>query len=361
MLGHWGFKSLCKGISKMSQKVVNWAEKNWTSIVGAVLTVINPALGVIWDAAVGYYYGGLKGLAIGAASGMVANLVVGDIGGALGLPEQGLGGLARCAINGYANGAAAGAVSAKLSGQNVWGGGRAGGLSGGIFSAGLDVYQDHANIANDMSKYYKEAHEAISEWWHSSNTSNALGGTVIGLNSGKSAFDAGKGNSSDPAEISVPNGSNGVIIQKIDAQYDVDEYPNGNVEKSDDPRINGNTHYTYYEVWDVRNGVVGITTSDGVFHPANIDTINTPSWPNLVSRGIVNVTATMIFVDSNNGGVVTNEYQTSANSFSGDLPYSNTAPKAWNPTGGVVRTLNLVWNPGKEVGDGSWTKTFSTK
>ena len=164
----------------MSQRVVNWAEKNWTSIVGAVLTVMCPALGVIWDAAVGYYYGGLKGLAIGAASAIVANVVVGYINVKVcdfyAVPTQGSGlaGLARATAVGYASGAASGAISAKLSGQNVWEGARAGGLSGGIFSAGLDVYYDHENIANDMAKLYKEAHEAISEWWHSVTGPNTL-------------------------------------------------------------------------------------------------------------------------------------------------------------------------------------------
>jgi hypothetical protein len=148
--------------------------------------------------------------------------------------------------------------------------------------------------------------------------------------------------------LTVPAGANGVLIQQINGRYSVTD-ASGNPVQSLDPRVNGSTSYTYYEAWQVQNGQIGLTLN-GTFYPAANDTFQTPAWPQQVANGSVTVTGTMIFVS---GGTVTNQYQQSSSSFSGDLPYTSSPPQGWNPSGGVVRQVGVNYNPST----GNWGVT----
>jgi RHS repeat-associated protein len=112
--------------SKAMKSVGNWFSKNWTSVVGAVLTVICPPAGMAWNMAVGYYYGGVKGLVIGWAASSIGNA----IGNTLNVNSWGgfWGGVARGAVVGGISGG----ISAGLSGGNIWQGISAGAIAGAV-------------------------------------------------------------------------------------------------------------------------------------------------------------------------------------------------------------------------------------
>lgn len=118
--------------SKLFKKVKKWFKKNWTSIVGAALFFVpgvGPLLSAAWNAGVGYYYGGVKGMAIGFASSYIG----GRIAGGLGIPSK-------LATNMLAGGIAGG-VSAGVSGGNIGEGFLSGATTAGVITAAGPLLQ----------------------------------------------------------------------------------------------------------------------------------------------------------------------------------------------------------------------------
>jgi hypothetical protein len=98
---------------------------------------------------------------------------------------------------------------------------------------------------------------------------------------------------------------------------------------------------TYYEAWEVRDGKIGITLN-GKFCIAAEDTFMSAGWDASIKDGsTVTIKGTTIFVKD---AKITDEYKQNATSWSGDLPYAEKAPKAWDSTGGLVRTVTLTYD-----------------
>ncbi|MDX2186226.1 MAG: RHS repeat-associated core domain-containing protein [Opitutaceae bacterium] len=129
-------------LSKAFRKIGKWVKRNWTSIVSVALNFIpgiGPALSAIFSSAVGYYYGGVKGMLMGWAASAIGGNIVGRIPG-LGNLSGFWGTVAKGAIGGVVNGG----VAAGLSGGSIWEGMVAGATTGAVLSAGAYAYQTGA-------------------------------------------------------------------------------------------------------------------------------------------------------------------------------------------------------------------------
>jgi RHS repeat-associated protein len=188
---------------------------------------------------------------------------------------------------------------------------------------------------------------------------NSLGGTIAGagvsINTNNGIINNKSGACTLPAVLSVASGTDGLIIQKIIRTYNVLD-TNGKPVQSFDPKVNGATRITYYEAWEVKNGQIGITIN-GKFYQNSIDSFVFVGWPNGVSTGNEQITATMVFVP---GAIITSEYQHASNPsawWSGDLPYTTpNAPQSWNSSGGIIRQVSLTYDPSAQT----WSFTYST-
>ncbi len=131
-------------LGNLIKKAFNWIKRNITSIIGAILYVINPVIGIAWSAAVGYYYGGVKGLAIGLVSGWVGGQIAGGLG---------LGKFATSVIAG----GFAGSIAAGLSGGNVFDGFLSGATAAAVFTLAMPQIQKGVNIAKEGLNVLKNA------------------------------------------------------------------------------------------------------------------------------------------------------------------------------------------------------------
>jgi hypothetical protein len=185
--------------------------------------------------------------------------------------------------------------------------------------------------------------EDFFNWTLSIDTS--IGGSLIitgsnfYMNIATTAVNGQTGRGQNMSQLSVSSSNaNGLIIQKVERSFDVRD-ANGNPLTSSDPGITGTTSLTYYEAWEVKNGVVGIT-ANGTFYPSNIDRITFPAWPGSVQTGAQSIITTAIFVS---GATITSEYTQDTSQYptapSANLPYSYTPPAAWdaNAAGSIVR------------------------
>jgi len=146
-IGHWDYLGQ-SWLSKAFKKIGRWFKKNVVSIIGVALNFvpgIGPALSMAWNAGVGLKYGGIKGLLMGVAGSLVGGKIGnyglnigGRIGGAVsGALHFGSGTFGSAVINGYFTGGVSGGLTASLSGQNFWGGFRAGAITGGVLAGGI--------------------------------------------------------------------------------------------------------------------------------------------------------------------------------------------------------------------------------
>ncbi|MGC4073935.1 MAG: RHS repeat-associated core domain-containing protein [Nibricoccus sp.] len=213
-------------------------------------------------------------------------------------------------------------------------------------------------IRGGNSGWRNAMYEDDDKNWHeipgtASAVNNAISGAIVGagvsINSTDGLFNPQNGSLSLPASLSVADGSNGLIIQKIVRTHSVVD-ANGKPMQSFDKKVNGSTAITYYEAWQVINGKIGIMVN-GKFYPTANDTFTFAGWPKGVANGTERATGTMVFIP---GAVLTPEYRQDTNPqtgwWAGNLPYTTPdAPQAWNATGGVVRQVTVTFDPNTQT------------
>jgi RHS repeat-associated protein len=154
---HWDYIGQ-SWLSKTFKKIGNWIKKNWTSIVGAALNFIpgvGPMLSIAWNAAIGYKYGGLKGLAIGFASGYIGARIGGPLA-KFGTGRLGVGGMSQYVITQSAVGGVSGGIAASLQGRSFWDGFKAGAITSGVIGSGVYGVRLAQGYADFGSKEWRE-------------------------------------------------------------------------------------------------------------------------------------------------------------------------------------------------------------